>query len=246
MITVCMATYNGEKFLHTQLTSILSQLSDKDEIIISDDGSNDKTIDVIKSFKDNRITIIKNPRSWLPDSTPIISRVKYNFEKALTFANGDYIFFSDQDDEWLNNRVENAMKYFQKGGDLVVCDCIVSDEENIIFDSYFEIIKPSSSLLRTIYKSSFHGCCMAFKKEMLSSILPFPKENIGHDTWVGMIISHVGRVMFIFEPLVNYKRHSNTVTQCGFSSERSILVKFLYRISLIFAFSKRIFKICQK
>ncbi len=246
MISVCMATYNGEKYICAQLASILSQLSSDDEIIISDDGSNDKTIELINSFQDSRITIIQNLRSWLPESMPIISRVKYNFEKALTIAKGEYIYLSDQDDEWLRHRVDHTLTYFQKGFDLVVCDCIVSNDKQIIFDSYFNLIKPSSSIFRTMYKSSFHGCCMAFRREMLPSILPFPKEHIGHDTWIGSIISLKGRVFFKDEPLINYKRHSDTVTDCGFKSKRSIFQKCLYRSFLIFAIFKRIFKLCLR
>ena len=60
MISVCMATYNGEKYIKEQLSSILNQLSEKDEIIISDDSSTDKTVEIIESFQDKRIKILKN------------------------------------------------------------------------------------------------------------------------------------------------------------------------------------------
>ena len=76
MISVCMATYNGEKYIKEQLSSILSQLSEKDEIIVSDDSSTDKTVEIIESFQDKRIKILKNNKFRQPN---------LNFENALKY-----------------------------------------------------------------------------------------------------------------------------------------------------------------
>ena len=83
MITVCIATFNGEKYIREQLNSILFQLSLQDEVIVSDDGSTDNTISIIKSFNDNRIKIIDGVHRHSPT---------LNFENALKEAKGDYIF----------------------------------------------------------------------------------------------------------------------------------------------------------
>lgn len=246
MISVCMATYNGADFIKSQLSSIIIQLSEEDEVIISDDGSTDNTLQVIEDFNDPRIRIIKNPRNWLPIDLPIIGRVKRNFEAALSQAKGEYIFLADQDDEWLPGRVETCLSYLKKNK-LVVCDCIItSDNGEQIFPSYYKIIKPNSNVIRTIYKSSYHGCCMAFDSSMKPFILPFPDANIGHDTWIGLICSIKGNVYFTDKPLVNYRRHSKTVTQCGFRSTRTLRQKLSYRAVLIWELFKRIFTIWLK
>lgn len=91
MISVCMPTYNGEKFIRIQLESILSQLGNDDEIVISDDSSTDKTVEITKSFNDSRIHLLENNTFHSPI---------YNLENALKNAKGDFIFLSDQDDEW--------------------------------------------------------------------------------------------------------------------------------------------------
>ena len=83
MISVCIATYNGEKYIKEQMISILKQLSEKDEIIISDDSSTDRTIEIIENIKDSRIKILKNRK---------FSQPSLNFENALKSSKGDIIF----------------------------------------------------------------------------------------------------------------------------------------------------------
>lgn len=92
MISVCMATYNGGEYVYTQLNSILKQLGRNDELIISDDGSTDNTINIIEKYNDPRIKLIRHDRGWLDPKTPLLSRVKKNFEEAIRLATGEFIF----------------------------------------------------------------------------------------------------------------------------------------------------------
>ena len=85
MISVCMATFNGEKYIEEQINSILLQLGKEDEIIISDDGSTDNTLDIIRELNDERIKLYQNNKQH---------GYAHNFENALIHASGDYIFFS--------------------------------------------------------------------------------------------------------------------------------------------------------
>ena len=100
MISVCIASYNGGTFIHQQLSSILYQIGENDEVIVSDDGSTDNTVSVIKSFHDKRIRIIDGPGQ----ASPVM-----NFENVLNAAKGDYIFMADQDDVWLDGKVTICM-----------------------------------------------------------------------------------------------------------------------------------------
>jgi len=99
-ISVAIATYNGEKFIQRQLQSILEQLDENAEIIISDDGSSDNTLTVIKNFNDKRITVLRNPEKGL---------IK-NFENALKHTTGNIIFLADQDDVWVKGKVTTMIK----------------------------------------------------------------------------------------------------------------------------------------
>ena len=109
-ISVCMATFNGGKFIREQVMSILPQLGEDDEIIVSDDGSSDETINILNSFQDRRIKVIANKGRH---------GIVPNFENALKNSCGDYIFFSDQDDIWNINKVNTCILAL-KDADLVV------------------------------------------------------------------------------------------------------------------------------
>ena len=86
MISVCLATYNGQRFIERQLKSILTQLGADDEVVVADDGSTDETLSVIREINDPRIRIIDGAHRHSPI---------WNFEKSLAAAKGDYIFLSD-------------------------------------------------------------------------------------------------------------------------------------------------------
>ncbi|MGJ0625164.1 glycosyltransferase [Xenorhabdus bovienii] len=237
-----MATYNGEKYIKAQLKSILTQINNEDEIIISDDGSSDRTCQIIEEINDSRIKLFVHNRAWLPENSETIYRVAQNFEYAISLSKGELIFLSDQDDIWLPNRIESTFEHFNKGADLVVCDCEIVDKDgSILHASYFNIVNPSSNIIRTLYKSSFHGCCVAFKNDLIKYIIPFPKSSLGHDTWIGIISSYYGKISFDTNILIKYQRHENTVTQCGFKSKRSLYKKIIYRITLLKYFLLRAF-----
>ena len=161
MISVCVATYNGEKFIREQIDSILCQLSSDDEIIVSDDGSTDGTIVIINCIGDKRIRIIEGPRKHSPT---------FNFENALKEAKGDYIFLADQDDVWKTNKVEVCMKWLQK------YDCVVSDAEvtdsnlNPLYPSLYAIMQVRQGhIYNTVWKNGYTGCCMAFRRNILEA-----------------------------------------------------------------------------
>ena len=188
MISVCMSTYNGEQFIFKQLDSILSQIGLNDEVIISDDGSKDNTINIIKSFNDKRIKL------FFRKKTPSLVR---NFENAIQKAVGEYIFLADQDDIWIKNKVSETLKYLNKY-DLVISDCIlINENEKVTNKSYFQIIKSRKGIIRNIVKNSYLGCCMAFKKNLIVDVLPFPSNLYYHDIWIGLIGEIYGKVFFL-------------------------------------------------
>ena len=206
MISVCIATYNGEKYLRSQLDSIIKQLSDKDEIVISDDGSSDSTIDIITEYhmRFKNIVFLNGPRKG----------VVKNFENAFQHARGDYIFFSDQDDVWTDKKVETVMACFrQTGCDLVVHDAYIVDADcKIIEESFFEHRNSRKGFYQNIWKNSFLGCCMAVKKEVFRVALPFPDKIEMHDWWVGLITEKIGKTVFLKDKLLYYRRHGNNVS----------------------------------
>lgn len=230
MISVCMATYNGEKYIKEQLSSILSQLSEKDEIIVSDDSSTDKTVEIIESFQDKRIKILKNNKFRQPN---------LNFENALKYSKGDIIFLSDQDDVWVKNKVEIILNQLKKY-DLIVSDAFITDKKlNITNESLFSEVNSNRGILKNIIKNTYYGCCMAFKREVLKKALPFPKtREIGHDLWLGIIADRYFKVKFLKEKLIYFRRHENTLTTIK-KSKRRLIVKLLGRVKVLYYFLKK-------
>ena len=223
-ISVCIATYNGKKYLREQLDSILSQLKGGDEIIISDDSSKDNTLEIIASYQDERIKVLPHQKFHSPI---------FNFENALRYATGDYIFLSDQDDIWLPDKVKQ-MKAILETCDLVVSDCKVVDKDlHVMDESFFAERKSGRGFWKNLYRNSYLGCCMAFRREVLNYVLPFPRKIAMHDIWIGLSVELHGKVAFIPEPLMLYRRHGENVSYGGGGSQNSLYYQLKYRIQML-------------
>lgn len=240
-ISVCMATFNGEKFIKEQVQSIIKQLSATDEIIISDDGSTDETINIVSAFLDPRIRLVQNDSSqFKPNKQSRSYQVTRNFENALSYATGDYIFLSDQDDVWEEDKVEGCLLLLKdKKINLIVHDANVVDEsDKVIARSYFEKVNSQKGFFRNIVKNSYLGCCMVFDRSILLKSLPFPKDLIAHDMWIGLIAEKNGKVAFVDNKFIRYKRHSAAVTASGMKSDNSLNFKIRYRVQFILQYLK--------
>lgn len=223
MISVCMATYNGEKYVKRQLESILIQLSNIDEVIVSDDGSRDQTVKMIQDMHDPRIKIFHNKG---------IHGFTHNFENALKQAQGDYIFLSDQDDIWMDNKVSNMMEAL-KTVDFVSSDCITVDENmNVLQISRFDAFGIKLGFFNHLIKSRYLGCCMAFRKSVLNACLPFPKNDslIEHDIWIAAVAFLYFKSALIKQPLIYYCRHGENASLGGFDKGYPLLNKIYRRI----------------
>lgn len=220
MISVCLVTYNGEKYVVEQIKSILSQLSINDELIVSDDGSNDKTLEKIKALDDLRIKVIKNKEA---------KGVIGNVENALNHAKGQFIFLADQDDVWLPNKVEICMLGL-KNKDLVVSDCYVTDEKlNIISDSFFELNNSKTNKYHAFMRNPYLGCCMAFNRTILDTVLPFPNGIPMHDIWLGNVAAFKYKLQFIPDKLIYYRRHGNNASSTSEPSKTTLAEKIRFR-----------------
>lgn len=128
MNSVCVATYNGEKYIEEQLRSILIQLRPDDEVIVSDDGSTDRTCAIVESLADPRIRLLHHNGHDF----------KQNFVHALQHAQGEYIFLSDQDDVWLEGKYERCIKELESV-DLVCTNSMMTDENlQVICNDFFK------------------------------------------------------------------------------------------------------------
>lgn len=228
-ISVALAAYNGGSYISEQLTSVLSQLGENDEVIISDDLPNGNTHPAVLAFleSDPRVKYVEGPGKG----------VIANFENALRLCTGDVIFLSDQDDVWLPDKVKKVMHEIENGAEVVLHDASITDADlNITERSYFSLHRSNASFVRNLVKNSFVGCCMAFTARVRHDILPFPKEIPMHDWWIALVamLKH-RKIVLLPEPLILWRRHGDNVT----GGSTTAVQKLLWRLSLIKALIKK-------
>lgn len=234
-ISVLLATFNGELFLQTQIRSALAAIGSYDaEIIASDDGSTDSTLDIL--------------RAELPSSAEIYCNhfrsPAFNFEFLIGKASGDILFLCDQDDVWMPYKIERVLDVFQQRPrvTLVLSDAqIIDDKGQTISDSFF---KPRggfhSGIPATVFSNRYIGCSMAFRRSMVRYLLPFPRDVPMHDMWIGAVNSIYGKTHYIAEPLLGYRRHQRNASPFEHASFmqmvrwRYALVKDLLRLAARF------------
>ena len=245
MISVCMATYNGARFIKEQIDSILCQLGSEDELIISDDGSTDGTLDIIASYEDERIKLLHHQKN------PAFAKIKYsrnfyyateNFENALREAKGDYIFLSDQDDVWLPNKMEKMIAAL-KTADCAMSNFNVIDANgNLLKEHFYKKAPISRFFFVALLQYRFIGCCMAFRRAVLDFSLPFPSFLLAHDFWIGILAKKKFSFAFIEEPLLNYRRSSQNVSPSTEKSRNPISHRVCYRAKSALLVAKRCLK----
>ena len=228
MISVCMATFNGGKFIREQLESILSQLPPDAEIVIADDGSTDDTLLVVDSLNESRIRVLPAERHL---------GVIYNFERALRASKGEIVFLADQDDVWLPGKVEMCLAALNEA-DLVMHDAFLLGLSDAFESAWVRNGKLSdirtyrSGVVANWWKNSFTGCCMAFRRKVLDKALPFPKNLPMHDQWLGLVAEKYFKVSYVNEPLVEYRQHSSNATHIE-KSPAGVLQKIKWRVDLL-------------
>lgn len=221
-VSVAMATYNGEKFIEEQIDSILCQLGAQDELIVSDDGSSDATLEILKEYrKDKRVQVFANPRKG----------VVSNFENALKQCRNDLIFLSDQDDIWLSNKVETVKEILLHSEKSLVLHNGLNFYEDTNAPKDILIKKMRHGVVVNIMRSCYWGCCMAFRRELLHKALPFPPQLPTHDQWIGLVAEKAKDAVFLDQSLLLHRKHGNNVSKC-----LSFFQKLIFRKKMALAY----------
>ncbi len=219
-VSICIATYNGELFIHHQISSIISQMDDNDELIISDNFSTDNTIEIIKNkFMDPRLKIVYCNKLGVVN----------NFENAILKSTRDIICLCDQDDIWLPGRLD-AIRKSHCVYDLVIVNGYVDD---CLGPKLYDSISQLPNFISTLYKNSILGCSMSFNRRVVGISLPFPKGIPMHDWWIYLIATLCFNVLLIREPFFIYRRHSNNASSTLSVSRNKIAKKIFFRLVLL-------------
>ncbi|WP_303207593.1 glycosyltransferase [Bacteroides oleiciplenus] len=237
-VSVALAVYNGERYLAEQLDSILWQLKDGDELVVSVDSSKDRTMDILEKYSsfDSKIKVYKNPYS---------SGVVHNFQNALEHTTGDIIFYSDQDDVWMKNKIDKVLESFDDEMVTVVIHdtCLTDEKLNIISPSTFKLRGGArTSVIGNYIRLSYIGCAMAFRAKFKSVILPIPTIYRSHDWWTGLIcIVGGGKMVAIKESLIYHRIHSLNVTpKIRPSLQYQIQIRWILFSNIFKRYKKRI------
>jgi glycosyltransferase involved in cell wall biosynthesis len=204
-VSVALATYNGTRWLLPQLRSIAEQLLPDDEIVIVDDGSTDGTVSLIEAQREPRVRLLRNPSN---------AGVRASFERALAACRGEFVFLADQDDVWLPGKREALVSALRAGAVLAISDATVIDGEGREIEPSFMARRGGfrGSLAATLVKNRYLGCAMAFRRELLDEVLPIPPSVPMHDMWIGALAALRGRVAYVEQPLMQYRRHGGNVS----------------------------------
>ena len=211
--SVALCSYNGEKYIHQQIDSILSQTHRPSEIVVCDDGSTDRTPEILAEYQK------QYPEIFRIHFNEINLRSVKNFEKAISLCSKEIIFLSDQDDIWAENKAEKIVSFLDNHAeiDVVATNGFCIDENGAVHEKYslwdapvflkekgknidyFEII-----LLCNIAT----GASMAFRAAIKSEIIPFPVlKDYHHDEWIAVNAARKGRFEFLNDKLFYYRTH---------------------------------------
>jgi len=216
-VDILLSTYNGEKYLEEQLDSIVRQTFTSWILLIRDDGSTDHTRGIISKYcklYPNKIKEIVDNKGNVGSSL--------SFSLLLEQSKSEYIMFCDQDDVWLDDKVEvtyNEMTELENGNGqlplMVFTDLFVVDEElNMINNSFMNELKLFPEVVNNLHKAMalnvVAGCTIMINEKAKKHVLPFHKFFI-HDYWMTINIIKYGKCKYLNKQTILYRQHRNNV-----------------------------------
>lgn len=237
-IDILLATYNGGRYISDQIDSLLSQTNKSWRLLVHDDGSIDRTIDILKKYQSEHPEKIV-----LLDDNVRCGGAKNNFLHLLMHSSAPYVMFCDQDDIWHKDKVDITYRRMLEEENkhpnrpvLVHTDLSVVDEElNVISDSMFKYQRLQSdvvSLDQILFQNNVTGCTMMVNRRAISVSLPMPSEAIMHDWWMACkVMQQSGIISLISCALIQYRQH-------GYNEVGSKKVDFRHYFSQLLSFNK--------
>ena len=209
LISIVLSTFNGSAYLQEQIDSILTQSYPHFELIITDDASTDGTINLIRDYekKDDRIISLFHDRN---------QGISNNLAHALLRTNGAYIAISDQDDIWLQDKIEVLLNNIRPYA-AIYADSMLINPKGISLDkTLHEQMKKDRAFqgnnpLKLLYRNYVSGHALLFKRDLLEYCLPF-SEEIMYDRQLAIAAALSGGVAFYDRPLVCHRMHKNNQT----------------------------------
>ncbi len=202
-VQILMSTYNGKKYLREQIESLLSQTYSNIEILIRDDGSKDGTISILEEYSQNYPSI----KVFKEENIGVVN----SFFNLLKKSEADYIAFCDQDDIWLENKVEKAIEKLQHVTEpaLYCSNKILIDADNhVIAENHGKYLSPSFE--NAVVECICTGCTTVLNQKLAQIIRQnIPKHAMMHDWWCYLVATYHGKVIFDENSYIWYRQHGN-------------------------------------
>lgn len=229
-VTILLASYNGAQYLSEQLDSVINQTYTNWELLISDDGSTDETLTIIREFclKDDRIKIVNEGLTKLGACQNFGNLLKTALDKEW-----DFVMFADQDDFWYENKIQLTLDAmlelgnFKKKPKLVYTDFQYADDVLIPLPKETDrniFLWKEPNLQRLLAQNNIYGCTMMINRLLAEKACPIPISAENHDYWISMVAASVGQIVHIKKRTILYRQHSNNVS--GHYSNNSLKKRF--------------------
>ncbi len=228
MIDILLATYNGGKFLQKQLDSLFTQTIRDFHLLIRDDGSADNTLQIIEAYRQKfpeQITLITDDKKNVGATQ--------NFGILLEHSKADYIFFCDQDDIWLPEKIEVSLNELQQLEQqhpgkpcMVYSDMkLINDEGELLSESEWSELHLDPQYFvfnRLLIQNIPHGCTMAINRPLRELVLPIPQQAMLHDHWIAIVASLFSASKAIIKPTMLLRFHEKNVTRKAYTFSEKV------------------------
>lgn len=216
-VQILMSTYNGEKYLKEQLDSIFKQTYPNIEVLVRDDGSKDSTLEILEEYQKTHTNL-----HIFPEENIGLTK---SFLELIKKCDADYIAFSDQDDYWLENKIEAALEMLEhiEGPALYCSNQILADQDlNRLPEG--EIPNPVPGFGNAVIESMCTGCTAVMNRALAENVKEhFPKDAIWHDWWCYLVASYLGTVIFDKGAYILYRQHGDN--QLGSSRSAWVMIR---------------------
>ena len=219
-VVIVMATYMGSAYVRDQIESVQRQTHHNWVLLVRDDQSQDNTLEIVEEMaaRDSRIRILRDDRGNL--------RQCQNFNALLMAASREsYVMCCDQDDIWFATKIEKTLATMKEGEEtygsespiLVFTDFKVVglgmktiSEHNIVIERIRNL--PEFNLLSLLGYDYVYGCTTMLNQRLMEESLPISEDAQNHDYWLALIAAALGRIVFLDERTMLYRRHETALT----------------------------------
>ena len=226
-IEILMATYNGETYIREQIDSIINQTYKNWVLLVRDDNSKDNTVSIIEEYeqKDSRIRLLRDKKGNLD--------FVRNFEELMANSLEDFIMFSDQDDYWIENRIEKYIEIItnlssedMKKPLLIHSNSFICDKElNIKKEKFISNCAEDKEFDIVFFNYIVQGSTALINRKLVNLALPFSSKVTLHDRYLHLLAEFLGKRIFLNQSLMKYRQHDNNKIGASYSIVKKILKK---------------------